>query len=219
LIALPVLVGTRSRADTLGLLAGVFVLLAFGRRWRWIAALLASGLVSLVLAPGLTTRFLAYLNRGPELPELAGRLAVWEHVLQHSLSSPKTALLGQGIGTSALVLRRAVERWAFPAHAHNLLLEALNNAGLPGVLLVLSSLVFVAHGAWAIARRVPAAPDGRAALLALFTLTLLVSAVEHTFAGRANVYAFGYWAVAASCHAGLSGPARSDSGGRAAHAS
>ena len=201
-LAIPVLIATRSRTDLLGLAVGTLVLLILGRRWKWIAAGTAGILVGIAALPGLALRAFAYVNRGPQAPLLAGRLAIWKYVLLHSLSSWKGVLLGEGIGTSSRVLRRAVARWPFPSHAHNLLVEALNNVGIPGVGLVLASIVSmglrIATIVWR--NRSGAAADA-AQLAALFILVLTPSLVESSFAGRANSYGFAYWALAASCYA------------------
>jgi len=201
-LALPILAATRSRADIVGFAMGVIVILVFGGRWKWIGAGAAGLLAAIALAPRLATQALAYANRGLALPEFAGRLAIWDYLIRHSLSSWKGRLIGEGMGTSSLVLRGAVKQWPFPAHAHNLLIEALNNVGIPGVVLVLASLATVGYGAWVIARRrTDASPGGPALLLAIYILVLSVSVVEHSFAGRANIYGLSYWAIAAACSA------------------
>ena len=201
-LAIPVLIATRSRTDLLGFAAGTIVILILGRRWTWIAVGIAGILVGVAAIPRLALRAFAYVNRGLQAPVLAGRLAIWKYILRHSVSSWKSVLLGEGIGTSSRVLRRAVARWPFPSHAHNLMVEALNNVGIPGVGLVLASLASTGFRIAALVRRNRsglAADAGQ--LAALFILVLTTSLVESSFAGRANSYGFAYWALAAACYA------------------
>lgn len=204
MLALVILLATRSRADIAGFVGGALTMLLVGGKWRWVAASVAGPLAAALLSPRLTAQVGGFVSRGLDLQLGAGRLAIWRYLIQHSLSSWKGSLLGHGIGTSALMLRRAVPQWPFPAHAHSLLVEALNNAGIPGVALVLTSLATVAYGVILVERRRVADPWLGRAMLAIFVLVLCVSAVENSFAGRANIYGFTYWALAAMCSAHLS---------------
>ena len=212
-LALPILIATRGRADSLGFAVGVMAILLFAGQWKWIAGGLVGLITAIALAPRLASQAIGFVNRGLELQTVSGRVAIWDYLIRHSLSSWKGRLIGEGIGTSPLVLRGAVEQWPFPSHAHNLLVEALNNAGIPGVVLVLASLATVGYGAWVIARRgTHAWRGGPALLLAVYILVLSVSVVEHSFAGRANIYGFSYWALAAASSARLGAGLRTAAG-------
>jgi hypothetical protein len=172
-------------------------LLALARRWIWIAAGSAALMGGLILLPGLWLRAVAFANRGLQLPNLAGRLAAWQYLIERAFASPKGWLLGEGVGTSSLALRGVLDNWPNPGHSHNLLVEALHSLGLPGVALVTLALIAIGRGVFSTAlQRCHGGRHRAADLLAIFLLLLGASAFEHTLAGRANVYAFVGWALA-----------------------
>lgn len=197
-VALPILVAARGRADTAGFLVGVAILLAMTGRWLWIAVGSASAVIGLILVPGLGLQVLAFLNRGLHLPNVQGRWAVWVLLINRSLATTRGWLLGEGIGTSSLVLRGALETWPNPGHGHNMLVEALHSLGIPGAGLVLIALVAIGVGVINLVIRHRNQPSADPAdLLAVFAILAGVSLVEHSLAGRANVYSFVGWALAA----------------------
>jgi O-antigen ligase len=198
-LALPVLVAARGRTDVVGFLAGVAITLLLTGRWIWVAVIPLAGVIPWVFLPGFDVHIVAFFTRGTQLSTLRGRLVLWQYLIGRTASSLKGWLLGEGVGTSAQVLRGQVASWPSPGHSHNLLVEAFHSLGLPGVLLMLAALVGTALGLVACLSR--ARHHSRSApvdLAAAFVLLLGVSMLEHSMAGRANVYAFAGWAIAAT---------------------
>jgi tetratricopeptide (TPR) repeat protein len=146
---------TESRGPGLGLAAGLtfFGLLwtVSRARWRWAAAITASGLAAVLAialmhvagprVPGL--RDVPYAGRFAELPETTGRvrLLIWEAAGRLMASDPLRVLVGHGPDTMGLAilphmspaLGQADRRGATADRAHNLIVDTLVATGVPGL--------------------------------------------------------------------------------------
>lgn len=140
-IATGTLVLTQSRGGLLGLVAGVLLLLLLaGRTWRLVAWGVAVAAVTITLWVGPGRVWDAVTNEGTALTTVNGRMEVWSRALYGIQDFPFT-----GMGMNAF---RRVLPVLYPlfmvspdqdiAHAHNHLLQAALDLGIPGLIAYLA---------------------------------------------------------------------------------
>jgi putative inorganic carbon (HCO3(-)) transporter len=140
-IATGTLVLTQSRGGLLGLAAGVLLLLLLaGRTWRLVAWGVAVAAVTITLWVGPARVWDAVTNEGTALTTVNGRTEIWSRALYGIQDFPFT-----GMGMNAF---RRVTPVLYPlfmvapdqdiAHAHNHLLQAALDLGIPGLIAYLS---------------------------------------------------------------------------------
>ena len=204
-ILVMVVVMTRSRVSLITLVVGGMVWFWLKHRASHIKGVAArfglifflfSALFTLLLL--LSCEFkplmslLDVINRGEDLSKtmsLTGRTDVWALVLRKITSDPLTAIVGDGYGTSALVLRDLAGSLYFtPRHTHNTFFEFLLTMGLPGVILCIS--IFVYGFKWLRVFGESHEGDTRYLLarngVIIFTMILLNCMTEVYIAGKVN---------------------------------
>lgn len=183
------LVLTQSRGAWMGLAAALVGMAAV--RWRPMRGLLAGAGVTaavLLLAVGPQTALARLGASGlPGAASGPGRLKLWQDALALLQSSP-----GFGIGLNAFVVvhgRRPEYQGAFvyqgAPHAHNVLLQAALDYGLPGFVAVVGLGVALAWAAWRAHRRLAGTPLDAVAIGLAFGL------VAHGVHGLVDAVAIG----------------------------
>ncbi len=114
-------------------------------KWWWMG--LGVGLV-VVLGLGLAIGAGQSLPQLQRLTQFAGAIGsrgfLWQHAWQMFLAHPLTGVGFDGFAFNLIEQLTAPNRWGVDQYAHNLLLQLLANAGLPGLLaLLLPAIGFV----------------------------------------------------------------------------
>ena len=135
------LVLTQSRGGIIGMAAGILLLLLMaGRRWRLIACGMAAVVVIVVVWLGPARVWDAVSNEGTALTTLAGRMEVWSRALYGIQDFPFT---GMGMNTFRRIVPVLYPLFIVSpdvdiAHAHNHLLQAALDLGIPGLIAYLA---------------------------------------------------------------------------------
>jgi putative inorganic carbon (HCO3(-)) transporter len=138
-----VLLLTQSRGAWFGLAAGLTALLAWHsqRSRRWLAVLLAAAVAVIAVAGGRNLWELASQHTGPGLEiQFGGRLELWSTAVHAIQEFPLT---GMGMNAFRSVMPVLYPAYLSPAdfdvaHAHNHLLMAALDLGLPGLIAYLA---------------------------------------------------------------------------------
>lgn len=193
-LALFALIGSDSRTSILGLLlcAGLWWLCRGGAARRIVSAVALGLAVCVALA--LNPNWISILSRSSRSDDLAtfnGRSEVWAVAWENITRYP---YLGQGFGSSHLILQNDDRLFAAAIHTHNLFLELLFSGG------VVALGVFLLAFAMTVLRCIKRT---RVEPLIVLMFFLILGAMEATpFAGFPAFQAFGFYTAVALCLAG-----------------
>ncbi|MEM1331418.1 MAG: O-antigen ligase family protein [Planctomycetota bacterium] len=171
---------------------GVSLLLALvlPTYWRALGVLLGLGTLSALLVAGVSSVSESMLNSVGRDSSLSGRDELWKQVSNRIGDAP---IFGKGWGAFWVEGRgrELVSSWN-PRQSHNAYLDVLLDLGLVGALVC---LVTLGPAYWLAVKRWRFAPEARerrtaAGLLAVATGLLLVYALQQSFIGKVDSFAF-----------------------------
>lgn len=191
-LALVSLFLTRSRGAMLALGTGTIFFLIYRRQWKWLALIIAGGLLVLFLMP---RSMVIHLDAEGKEQSIVERGVLWRRAADVVIARPLT---GTGVNTYAVSHQKYDTRKSWRVqnyYAHNGYLQMAAEIGLPGLIFFLSFLFFYFTSS---IRRIQAAlPDQRIrhyGLLAGMANFLLLVSVDTVLHSMQTVLVFWYLA-------------------------